>query len=53
MQACNRIENLLEPDRFALEIASVDIDWFAVVTLELEWMNWHKVRSAQSPLRRM
>ena len=39
MQACNNIEDLLGPDIFALKIASVDIDGFSFVTLQLKGMN--------------
>ena len=39
MQACNNVEDPLGPDIFALKIASVDIDGFAFVTLQLKGMN--------------
>ena len=53
MQTCHIIEDLLGPDIFALEIASVDIDGFAFVTLQLKGMNLLKVRSTHSPLGQM
>ena len=53
MQACNRIEDLLEAGRLALETASADTSWPAFVALELDGMNRLKVRSSQPPLRQM